>query len=98
MKKFELLAASAIALIAALPAAAQTTPPAAPVAATDAQDDSPSSDNDIVITATKRAQTLQDTPISVAVTTSAQIERAQVRDLLDLQSLVPSLKVGQLQS
>ncbi|MDB5680168.1 TonB-dependent receptor [Sphingomonas bacterium] len=99
VKKFELLAASAIALIATVPAAAQTAPAPAPAAAPQgAQDDNTSSDNDIVITATKRAQTLQDTPISVAVATAAQIERSQVRDLIDLQTLVPSLKVGQLQS
>jgi iron complex outermembrane receptor protein len=97
MKKFELLAASAIALIAAVPAAAQTAP-ADPTPATTPQDADTSQDNDIVITATKRAQTLQDTPISVAVATAAQIERSQVRDLIDLQTLVPSLKVGQLQS
>ena len=52
----------------------------------------------IIVTATKREQTLQDVPISVSVTTGEAIERAQVRDLLDLQTLVPSLKVGQLQS
>ncbi|MEO5937651.1 MAG: TonB-dependent receptor [Sphingomonas sp.] len=98
MKKFELLAASAIVLIAATPAVAQTAPTTAPVAAADSQDDGIASDNDIVVTATKRAQTLQDTPISVAVATAAQIERSQVRDLIDLQTLVPSLKVGQLQS
>ena len=34
----------------------------------------------------------------MSVTTAEAIERAQVRDLIDLQSLVPSLKVGQLQS
>jgi len=101
VKKFELLAASAIALIAAAPAVAQTAPAPAPVATTDtqdAQDTSAAADNDIVITATKRATTLQDTPISVSVTTADAIERAQVRDLIDLQTLVPSLKVGQLQS
>ena len=54
--------------------------------------------NVIIVTATKREQTLQDVPISVSVTTAETIERAQVRDLLDLQTLVPSLKVGQLQS
>ena len=97
MKKFELLAASAIALIAAVPAAAQTAPADTAVAPAP-QDESASTDNDIVITATKRATTLQDTPISVSVTTADSIERAQVRDLLDLQTLVPSLKVGQLQS
>ena len=52
----------------------------------------------IIVTATKREQTLQDVPISVSVTSGEAIERAQVRDLLDLQTLVPSLKVGQLQS
>ena len=52
----------------------------------------------IIVTATKREQTLQDVPISVSVTSGETIERAQVRDLLDLQTLVPSLKVGQLQS
>ncbi len=97
MKKFELLAASAIAMIVAMPAVAQTAPAAAPQAAAP-QDDNTASENDIVITATKRASTLQDTPISVSVTTADSIERAQVRDLLDLQSMVPSLKVGQLQS
>lgn len=56
-------------------------------------------ENDVIIvTATKREQTLQDVPISVSVTSAETIERAQVRDLLDLQTLVPSLKVGQLQS
>ena len=97
MKKFELLAASALAMVAALPAVAQTAPaPAAPAAAP--QDDTAPETDDIVITSTKRVTTLQDTPISVSVTSSEQIERAQVRDLLDLQTLVPSLKVGQLQS
>jgi len=55
-------------------------------------------DAEIIVTASKRAQTLQDTPISVAVTSAEAIERSQVRDLNDLQTLVPSLKVGQLQS
>ena len=55
-------------------------------------------ENVIIVTATKREQTLQDVPISVSVTSAETIERAQVRDLLDLQTLVPSLKVGQLQS
>jgi iron complex outermembrane recepter protein len=52
----------------------------------------------IVVTATKREQTLQDVPVAVSVTTAAAIERAQVRDLKDLQTLVPSLRVSQLQS
>ncbi len=69
-----------------------------------AQDEAPQAEEEavdedvIIVTATKREQTLQDVPISVSVTSAETIERAQVRDLIDLQTLVPSLKVGQLQS
>lgn len=52
-------------------------------------------DNQIIVTASKRQTTLQDTPIAVSVTTAEQIEDAQVRDLLDIQTLVPSLRVNQ---
>lgn len=56
------------------------------------------SGNDIIVTATKRQQTLQDTPVSVSVTTGETLEQAQVRDILDLQTLTPSLRVSQLQN
>ena len=52
----------------------------------------------VTITATKREQTLQDVPIAVSVVDDATIERAVIVDLNDLQSIVPSLQVGQLQS
>ena len=55
-------------------------------------------DNDIVVTASRREATLQDTPIAVSVTTGATIEQAQIRDLIDLQTVVPSLRVAQLAS
>ena len=54
--------------------------------------------NEIVVTATKREQTLQDVPVAVSVATAVTIERAVVRDLKDLQTLVPALRVTQLQS
>lgn len=54
--------------------------------------------NAIVVTATKRAQTLQNTPVAVSVTSAKTLEQAQIRDLQDLTSVVPSLKVTQLQS
>ena len=56
------------------------------------------SGNEIVVTATKREQTLQEVPVAVTVTTAETIERAQIRDLKDLQTVVPSLIVGQRQS
>lgn len=54
--------------------------------------------NVIVVTATKREQTLQETPISVSVTSGETLENAQIRDVLDLQSVTPSLRVSQLQT
>jgi iron complex outermembrane receptor protein len=68
-----------------------------------AQDNAPQASDDadenvIIVTATKREQTLEEVPVAVSVTSAAAIERAQVRDLKDLQTLVPSLRVSQLQS
>jgi outer membrane receptor protein involved in Fe transport len=57
-----------------------------------------STGNSILVTATKRERTLQDTPVAVSVTSAETIERAQIRDLRDLQTVVPSLSVGQRQS
>ena len=54
--------------------------------------------NVIIVTASKREQTLQEVPIAVSVTSGETIERAQIRDVLDLQSVVPSLRVSQLQT
>ena len=68
-----------------------------------AQDTTPQASDEveedvIIVTATKREQTLQEVPVAVSVTSAAAIERAQVRDLKDLQTLVPTLRVSQLQS
>ncbi len=113
MKKFELFAASALALVVAMPAVAQVAPPppttVPPDAATTATTDTPTddagnkvggfqADDDIIVTAAKREQTLQDIPISVSVTGVDTIEKAQIVDLINLQSVVPSLRVTQFQS
>jgi iron complex outermembrane receptor protein len=53
--------------------------------------------DEIIVTANKREQTLQDIPVSVSVTSAQQIEQSAIVDLIDLQSAVPTLRVGQLQ-
>ena len=53
---------------------------------------------EVVVTAAKREQTLQEVPVAVSVVTAASIEQSQVLDIKDLQTLVPSLRVTQLQS
>lgn len=45
----------------------------------------------VTITATKREQTLQDVPVAVSVVDESVIEQAEILDLNDLQSVVPSL-------
>ncbi|WP_324076213.1 MAG: TonB-dependent receptor [Erythrobacter sp.] len=83
------LMAGAAAFALAMPAVAQ------------AQDEEPEiaqGSNVIIVTASKREQTLQETPIAVSVTSGETIERAQIRDVLDLQTVVPSLRVSQLQT
>ena len=55
-------------------------------------------EDEIIVTATKRATTLQETPVAVSVTDNVTIENARILDLNDLQSVVPSLRVNQLQT
>jgi len=54
--------------------------------------------DEIIVTANKREQTLQDIPVSVTVTTGDTISKAAIQDIIDLQSVVPTLRVSQLQS
>ena len=77
MLKKTLLLGSTFMMIAAAPAFAQD------------QDEN----YEIITTATKRAQTLQDTPVAVTVVGAPEIEKANIRDIKDLQSVVPSLVV-----
>ena len=53
---------------------------------------------EIYVTATKRSETLQDVPVAVSVIDAEVLDRAQINDIVDLQSLVPSLRVTQLQT
>ena len=82
-KRFSLLAASASAF--ALLATA-------PAFAQDADEDV------IIVSATKRDTTLQATPVAVTVTTADVIEKAQILDIKDLQTVVPTFRVSQLQN
>jgi iron complex outermembrane recepter protein len=92
MKKFELLAASAIALIAAMPAAAQTTPaPAAPAAAPAPQDDADNKIDDIVITSQRTSEPLQTVPIAVSAFSATALKEQQINTTSDLQLTLPNI-------
>ena len=53
---------------------------------------------EIIVTAQKRQQTLQEVPVAVTVVTANDMQQAQMLDIKDLQSIVPSLRITQLQT
>ena len=90
-----------VALLAGATAFAIATPGVAFAQDTAADDfdlEAPENSNRIIVTASKREQTLQETPIAVSVTSGEVLEQAQIRDVLDLQTVTPSLRVSQLQT
>lgn len=82
----------------ALLTAATVMGPVAIAQDADGEEDSSRRLDTITVTASKRETTLQDLPVSVSVTTGETIEQAQIRDLLDLQTIAPSLRISQNQS
>lgn len=75
----------------AVPAMAQTTDEAPPVAAS-ANDDGGAAD--IVVTAQRRAERVQDVPIAIAVVSSEQLDRQQVTQLSDLTRTTASIQIN----
>jgi len=53
---------------------------------------------EVIVTAQKREQNLQDVPIAVSAFTGAMLAESGVKDIFDLQSNIPSLRVGSEQS
>ncbi|GAA0674151.1 outer membrane receptor protein involved in Fe transport [Sphingomonas insulae] len=98
MKKFELLAASAIVMLAAIPAAAQTadTTSSQTTAPTngpgqEAPSATDSNVGDIVITAQRQSQRLQDVPIAVSAFTAQNLEKQQIVNPIALQQTLPNV-------
>ena len=75
------VSAAVLALLAATPSLAQT-----------ANDEA---QQRVTVTATKRLTTVQDTPLAVTAFGQRDLDKAQVKDLSTLQSLVPNLTVEQ---
>lgn len=55
-------------------------------------------EDEIIVTATKREKTLQQTPVAVTVTSEDTIIKTQIQDIFDLQSVATSLRVNSLQT
>lgn len=82
-----LLGASAIAM--QLPNAAMAAEPAD--AAPQAAEEAPS--NEIIVTATRQSQKLQDVAMTVNVATGEQLEKFKIFDVKDVQQLAPGLEL-----
>lgn len=96
MRKLELLAATALSLLVASPAFAQDTPPAQ--ADGTAAADEIQGGNDIVVTATRRNETVQEVPVAITAVGSELLTNAGVRDIRGLEQLAPSLQTTTGQS
>lgn len=87
MTRIGLLAASALAtLVPLLPAVAQQVAAADPAA--------PVTDADIVVTAQRVSERLQDVPLAVTALSAATLANKNVTDITRLQDLAPGLQVG----
>ncbi|MEP9357454.1 TonB-dependent receptor [Sphingomonas sp. KR3-1] len=99
MKKLDLLAATALTLFLATPAFAQTsTPTPSPTPAPTADDQGYQSANEIVVTATRRNETVQDVPIAITAIGAAELQNAGVDNIRDLEQLAPSVQSSTGQS
>ena len=49
---------------------------------------------EVIVTAEKRTESLQDTPISIAALNAEQIEKFGITDMVDLQGKVPNLQIS----
>lgn len=89
MKRLAMVSMFAIA--ASSSAAVAQTAPAAPEPATQAQPDSGANIEDIIVTATKRAQGLQDTPVAVTPISEAKFQSLNVVAVSDIAQIAPSI-------
>jgi iron complex outermembrane receptor protein len=85
-----------LACLLALPAWAQDTPPATETPAEEsatAREDLPQTEDEIVVTARKREENIQEVPVAITVLTGEALEDTAAADISDLQSSVPNLSI-----
>ena len=78
-------------LMTAAPACAQDAPASAPTAQSAAQSTDQESANDIVVTATRRAERLQDVPVAVTAISAKALEQSGLKEVTDIQYLAPNV-------
>lgn len=93
MKKFDLLAATALSLLTATPVFAQDVPADETQTRPEYQ-----GANEIVVTATRRNETVQDVPLAITAVGGELLENAGVEDIRGIEQLAPSLQATTGQS
>lgn len=95
MRKFELLVATAAIAVVAAPGAAQVTATTAAPQTSNTAAGGTASDpgfaDDIIVTAQRTRERLQDVPIAVSAFTGAALEAQQIHNSLDLQLSLPNI-------
>jgi iron complex outermembrane receptor protein len=98
LKPIIMATVSAAGLLAAQQGLAQETPPAQPDAASQAKTvDRPSSTGDIVVTATRQATFVQDTPIAITAVTADTLANRGLTNTADIGNIVPNASFRQAQ-
>ncbi|HZH44975.1 MAG TPA: TonB-dependent receptor [Lysobacter sp.] len=95
LQRARLALAIVLALGAAAPLQAQE---ARPQAAAGEEDEEPTTLSNIVVTAQKREEALQDVPVAITALPERLLQDSGVRDIKDMQVLVPGLTVTSTQS
>ncbi|MGL5838685.1 MAG: TonB-dependent receptor domain-containing protein [Sphingorhabdus sp.] len=83
MRKLHLISATALAMSMAMPAFAQSAP--------QAEEEDAGFGDEIVVTAQRQAQSLQDVPIAVSAFDAAALDRQQIENSSDLQLTLPNV-------
>lgn len=91
LKRAALLSASALASIAALPAVAQEAP--ADTSADAAAEAGEGAGNEIIVTATRRAISLQNAPINISAVTAESLKDQRVDDVRSLAAFTPGVTI-----
>lgn len=82
------LCGTALALVLAAPASAQSADTSAPEAASTS-----TIPGDIVVTARRRAENLQDVPVAITALTGAMLQERNITDVTALDGIAPNVKV-----
>ncbi|WP_447761536.1 TonB-dependent receptor [Sphingopyxis panaciterrae] len=92
-KKYLVAGISALALACPFAASAQTAPSEADGRI--AADERPRSDNDIIVTATRREETVLDVPLSIAAYSQDTLDQKGIRNVEDLARNTPGVTLNQ---